>query len=108
MGQVSLEGRIWASYNKKEVHKLVNINKVLAQKAGVDVEAIVPTLNGYYDVLKMLQAVGGDGFYALNTVITVCMICSLGSPPWGSNDALSKMRMAQLPFPSLHAMVLEI
>lgn len=66
--QVTVDGKIWASFNKKEVHRVVNINKVLAGKAGVDVDAITPTLDGYYDVFKKMQAVGGEGFYAFNTV----------------------------------------
>ena len=67
--QVTVDGKIWASFNKKEVHKLVSINKVLAAKAGVDVDAITPTLDGYYEAFKKLQTVGGEGFYALNTVV---------------------------------------
>ena len=67
--QVTVDGKIWASFNKKEVHKLVNINKVIAAKAGVDVDAITPTLDGYYDVFKKMQAVGGEGFYAVNHAV---------------------------------------
>ena len=67
--QVTVDGKIWASFNKKEVHKLVNINKVIAAKAGVDVDAITPTLDGYYEVFKKMQAVGGEGFYAVNHAI---------------------------------------
>ncbi|MHC1787582.1 MAG: ABC transporter substrate-binding protein [Christensenellales bacterium] len=68
--QVTVDGSIWASFNKKEVHKLPAINKVLAEKAGVDVTAIAPTLDGYYEVFKKMQGVGGEGFYPFNTVIS--------------------------------------
>jgi putative aldouronate transport system substrate-binding protein len=88
--QVTVDGHIWASFNKKEVHKLVNINKVLAQKAGVDVDAIVPTLDGYYDVFKKLQAVGGEGFYAFNTVINGLHDLQ----PWFASQGI-KMGMVQ-------------
>ncbi|HPY95169.1 MAG TPA: extracellular solute-binding protein, partial [Clostridia bacterium] len=49
--QVSVDGRIYAGFNKTEVHRLVNINKVVAEKAGIDVDAIEPTLDGYYEVM---------------------------------------------------------
>lgn len=67
--QVKVDGRIWAGFNKTEVHKLPIINKIIAEKAGVDVDAIEPTLEGYYEVFKKMQAVGGEGFYAFNTHI---------------------------------------
>lgn len=67
--QLTIDGRIWGGFNKTEVHKLPIINKVVAEKAGVDVNAIEPTLDGYYKVFKKMQEVGGDDFYAFSTHI---------------------------------------
>lgn len=67
--QVKVDGRIYAGFNKTEVHRLVNINKAVAKAAGIDVDAIEPTLDGYYEVFKKMKEVGGEGFYGLNAVI---------------------------------------
>lgn len=67
--QLTIDGRIWGSFNKTEVHKPVAINKVVADKAGVSLDEIEPTLDGYYELFKKLQEVGGEGFYAFNTHI---------------------------------------
>jgi len=67
--QLTIDGRIWGSFNKTEVHKLPAINKVVADKAGVDLEAVEPTLDGYFELFKKLQEAGGEGFYAFNTHI---------------------------------------
>lgn len=67
--QVTVDGKIWAAFNKKEVHRLVVINKAIAAKAGVDPDAIPPTLEGYYEAFKKMKAVGGEGFYALDNVM---------------------------------------
>ena len=67
--QVTIDGRIYGGFNKTEVHKLPIINKAIAEKAGIDVDAIEPTLEGYYEAFKKMQAVGGEGFYAFNTHI---------------------------------------
>lgn len=64
--QLTIDGRIWGGFNKTEVHKPVVINKVYADKAGIDLNDIVPTLDGYYDLFTKLQAVGGENFYAFN------------------------------------------
>jgi putative aldouronate transport system substrate-binding protein len=44
---IKVNGKIYASFNKKEVHRVVNVNSVIATKAGVDVTKIDPTLDGY-------------------------------------------------------------
>ncbi|NLC33330.1 MAG: carbohydrate ABC transporter substrate-binding protein [Clostridiales bacterium] len=67
--QLTIDGRIWGSFNKTEVHRVPAINKVIADKAGVNLDEIEPTLDGYHDLFKKLQAVGGDNFYAFNTHI---------------------------------------
>lgn len=67
--QLTIDGRIWGGFNKTEVHKLPIINKIVAEQAGLDVDAIEPTLDGYYEAFKKMQEVGGEGFYAFNTHI---------------------------------------
>lgn len=67
--QLTIDGRIWGSFNKTEVHRVPAINKVIAEKAGVNLEEIDPTLEGYHELFKKLQAAGGEGFYAFNTHI---------------------------------------
>lgn len=66
---IRIDGKIYSGFNKKEVHRAVNINKVVAEKAGIDVTKIEPTLDGYYEVFKAMKAVQGEGFYGLNAVI---------------------------------------
>lgn len=67
---VRIDGKIYSGFNKKEVHRLVNINKVIAEKAGIDVTKIEPTLDGYYEVFKAMKAASGDAaFYGLDAVI---------------------------------------
>ena len=67
--QLTIDGRIWGSFNKTEVHKLPAVNKVIADKAGVNLAEVVPTLDGYHELFQKLQAAGGEGFYAFNTHI---------------------------------------
>lgn len=67
--QLTIDGCIWGSFNKTEVHKLPAVNKVVADKAGVDLAKVEPTLDGYHELFKQLQAAGGEGFYAFNTHI---------------------------------------
>ena len=67
--QLTIDGRIWGGFNKTEVHKLPAINKVIADKAGVNLAEVVPTLDGYHELFQKLQATGGEGFYAFNTHI---------------------------------------
>lgn len=67
--QLTIDERIWGSFNKTEVHKLPAVNKVIADKAGVNLEEVEATLEGYHELFKSLQAAGGPGFYAFNTHI---------------------------------------
>ena len=67
--QLTVDGRIWGGFNKTEVHRVVAVNKAVADKAGVDLEKVEPTLDGYYDLFKKLKEAGGEGFYAYCTHI---------------------------------------
>lgn len=67
--QLTIDGRIWGGFNKTEVHRVPTVNKAIADKAGIDLDKVEPTLDGYYELFKQLQAAGGEGFYAYNAHI---------------------------------------
>lgn len=68
---LKIDGRIYAGFNKRELHVLVNLNKVMLEKAGVNYQEIEPTLDGYYDVFKKLrEANPSEDFYPLNTIMS--------------------------------------
>ena len=64
-------GRIYAGFNKRELHILVNLNKVMLENAGIDYTQIEPTLDGYYEVFKALrEANPSEDFYPFNTILS--------------------------------------
>ena len=66
-----VDGRIYAGFNKRELHILVNLNKVMLEEAGIDYTQIEPTLDGYYEVLKALrEANPSEDFYPFNTILS--------------------------------------
>lgn len=68
---LKINGRIYAGFNKRELHILVNLNKVMLEKAGVNYQEIEPTLDGYYEVFKKLrEANPSEDFYPLNTIMS--------------------------------------
>ncbi len=68
---LKIDGRIYAGFNKRELHVLANLNKVMLEKAGVNYQEIEPTLDGYYDVFKKLrEANPSEDFYPLNTIMS--------------------------------------
>lgn len=69
---IKVNNKIYAGFNKKEVHRVVNVNSVIATKAGVDAAKIEPTLDGYYEAFKKIKAYNDStmkdpSFYAFNT-----------------------------------------
>ena len=50
--QLTIDERIWGSFNKTEVHKLPAVNKVIADKAGVNLEEVEATLEGYHELFN--------------------------------------------------------
>ena len=67
---LKIDGRIYAGFNKRELHIVVNLNKVMLEKAGIDYKAIEPTLDGYYEVFKALRAANDSSeFYPFDTVM---------------------------------------
>ncbi|MBC2582301.1 ABC transporter substrate-binding protein [Clostridium sp. DJ247] len=72
---IKVNGKLYAGFNKKEVHRVVNVNSVIAQKAGVDVANIDPTLDGYYQAFKKMKDYNDNtakvkDFYPINISIT--------------------------------------
>lgn len=66
-----VDGRIYAGFNKRELHILVNLNKVMLEEAGIDYTQIEPTLDGYYEVFKALrEANPSEDFYPFNTILS--------------------------------------
>lgn len=66
-----MDGRIYAGFNKRELHILVNLNKVMLEEAGIDYTQIEPTLDGYYEVFKALrEANPSEDFYPFNTILS--------------------------------------
>lgn len=67
---ITVDGKVYAGFNKKEVHRVVALNNVMLKNAGIDYKTITPTLDGYYDVFKKLKAASTDNeFYPLNAVM---------------------------------------
>ena len=68
---LKVDGRIYAGFNKRELHIVVNLNKVMLEKAGIDYKAIEPTLDGYYEVFNTLREANDSAdFYPFNTVLS--------------------------------------
>lgn len=68
---ITIDGKIYAGFNKKEVHRVVALNKNLLEKAGIDYKTIEPTMDGYYDVFKKLKDASTDAdFYPFDTILS--------------------------------------
>lgn len=72
---IKVDGKLYAGFNKKEVERVVNVNSVIAQKAGVEAANISPTLDGYYQLFKKMKDYndnngGPKDFYPFNLAIT--------------------------------------
>ena len=52
---IKIDGKVYAGFNKKEVHCVVALNNAMLKAAGIDYQAIEPTLDGYYDVFTKLK-----------------------------------------------------
>lgn len=68
---ITMDGKIYAGFNKKELHRVVQLNKNHLEAAGIDYQSIEPTLDGYYEVFKTLRAANDSpDYYPLNAVIS--------------------------------------
>ena len=67
---ITIDGKIYAGFNKKEVHRVVALNNTLLKKAGIDYKSIDPTMDGYYEVFQKMKEVSEtDNFYPFNVVM---------------------------------------
>ncbi|NJP39774.1 ABC transporter substrate-binding protein [Oscillospiraceae bacterium HV4-5-C5C] len=83
--QIKIDGKLYASFNKKEVHRLVNLNAAAARSAGIDPDTIEPTLDGYYNVMKAMKAqASATDFYGLSLVLSTVWDLQ----PWFSSVGL--------------------
>ena len=68
---ITIDGKVYAGFNKKEIHRVVALNNTLLKKAGIDYKSIEPTMDGYYDVFKKLKENSQDkDFYPLDAVLS--------------------------------------
>jgi len=68
---IEVDGKIYAGFNKKEIHRVVGMNKIHLQSAQIDYKQIDPTLDGYYDVFKKLKAaINTPNYYPFNAVVS--------------------------------------
>jgi len=68
---ITIDGKIYAGFNKRELHRMVALNKTQLEAAGIDYKAIEPTLDGYYQVMKKLKEnTSGADYYPFNAVIS--------------------------------------
>lgn len=82
---ITIDGKIYAGFNKKEVHRAVGLNKVDLEKVGIDYKTIEPTLDGYYNVFKKLrEANPSPDYYPLNMVMSE----AYDMQPWFASQGL--------------------
>ena len=63
---ITVDGKIYAGFNKKEIHTVVALNNTLLKAAGIDYQSIDPTLDGYYEVFRKMKEVSPvEDFYPL-------------------------------------------
>lgn len=68
---ITIDGKVYAGFNKKEVHRVVALNNTLLKAAGIDYKSIEPTMDGYYEVFKALKANSTDAdFYPFDTILS--------------------------------------
>jgi putative aldouronate transport system substrate-binding protein len=68
---ITIDGKIYAGFNKKEIHRVVALNNTLLKKAGIDYKKIEPTMDGYYDVMKKLKDNSQDpDFYPFDAILS--------------------------------------
>lgn len=68
---ITIDGKIYAGFNKRELHRVVALNKQHLEAINVDYKTIEPTLDGYYDLFKALKANNTNpDYYPLNTILS--------------------------------------
>jgi len=83
---ITVDGKVYAGFNKKEVHRVVQLNRQMLEAAGIDYTKIEPTLDGYYKVFKALKENNTTkDFYPFNCVLSE----SYDLQPWFASAGLS-------------------
>lgn len=54
LDKIRMDGKLYAGFNKLEVFPLVNINKAITDKVGIDLSSLA-TLDDYYTMLKQVK-----------------------------------------------------
>ncbi|MEY8353035.1 extracellular solute-binding protein [Lachnospiraceae bacterium 54-53] len=68
---ITIDGKLYGGFNKKEIHRVVALNRTLLQKAGIDYKTIEPTMEGYYEMFKTLKESSQDkDFYPFDAVLS--------------------------------------
>lgn len=68
---IAVDGKYYAGFNKRELHRVVYMNKVHLEAAGIDYKSIEPTLDGYYEVFKKLKENNPSAdYYPFNAVLS--------------------------------------
>lgn len=67
---ITIDGKIYGGFNKRELQSLVALNKTHLEEAGIDYKTIEPTLDGYYEVMKKLKEAKSDeaDYYPFGTI----------------------------------------
>lgn len=68
---ITIDGKVYGGFNKKEVHRVVALNNTLLKAAGIDYKTIEPTMDGYYEVFKTLKDNSTESdFYPFDTILS--------------------------------------
>lgn len=68
---ITIDGKVYGGFNKKEVHRVVALNNTMLKAAGIDYKAIEPTMEGYYEVFKTLKEQSADpDFYPFDSILS--------------------------------------
>lgn len=82
---IKVNGKLYSGFNKKEIHRVVNVNEAICEKAGIELSKLEPTLDGYYNMLKKMKESNSDsGFYPLN----IALVQMFELQPWFSSVGL--------------------
>lgn len=80
---IEIDGSYYAGFNKKEIHRVVNLNQALMDEHGLELEE--ESLEGYYNLFSdMKESVDDPDFYPLNTVLSELYDIQ----PWMASEGL--------------------
>lgn len=67
---ITIDGKVYAGFNKKEVFRAVALNNTLLKQAGIDYKEIEPTMDGYYEVFKKMKETSQvKDFYPFDVIL---------------------------------------